>query len=248
MSAGPARAVAGLAPTFLCFVLLWAALDRTADLLGSTRGEWGLLICGLVLGAALVCEWTLSRPRGDVRRTLGALGLRAPSAGAIIWALSLGALLLLFFPLFAAVTHAPLRLYADAPALAIGIFAQGGFAEELVFRGFLFRRLRVGRSFWRAASLAAIPFAAVHALLFFTLDAPVALAALTLSLSMSFPLAWLFERAGGAIWPPAIVHAVAQGAIKLVEAGDGFPSLALAWMGLCAIAPWLVFFLRPMPR
>jgi len=56
-----------------------------------------------------------------------------------------------------------IRLRSDALMLALGMFAQGGIAEEVVFRGFLFRRLRITRTFWRAACLAAVPFVIVHA-------------------------------------------------------------------------------------
>jgi membrane protease YdiL (CAAX protease family) len=134
--------------------------------------------------------------------------------------------------------------------LAAGMFAQGGVAEEVIFRGFLFRWLRRGRPFWRASVLAALPFVAAHLLLFATLEPGVAFAALFLSLSVSFPLAWLFDIGGGSIWPPAIVHAVVQGSIKLVDAGDQFLHLAVGWMTVSAIVPWVVFALRParLPR
>ena len=154
--------------------------------------------------------------------------------------------LLLFYPLFEAVTGVPLSVRSGAIVLALGIFAQGGVAEEVLFRGFLFRRLREGRSFWRAAYLAAVPFVAVHLLLFLTLDFAVAAAAILVSLSLSFPLAWLFERSGGSIWPPAIVHAFLQGAPKLLEVGNGL-EMALIWMVIGAVAPWAFFLLRPKP-
>jgi membrane protease YdiL (CAAX protease family) len=154
-------------------------------------------------------------------------------------------LLLSYFPIFAFATGTTVSLRIDAAVLAIGIFAQGGIAEETVFRGFLFRRLREGRSFWRATALATVPFVGVHALLFLSLDFTIALASILLALSLSFPLAWLFEASGGSVLPPAIIHAVVQGAIKLVEVGDGFSILALGWIGLSAVAPWALFLLRP---
>ena len=72
---------------------------------------------------------------------------------------------------------------------------------------------------------------------------------LALSVSMSFPLAWLFERAGNSIWPPAILHFVVQGAIKLVDVPDSaVGGMALAWIAIAAVAPWLLFALRPRTR
>lgn len=118
---------------------------------------------------------------------------------------------------------------------------QGGVAEETVFRGFLFRRFREARPFWRAALISAGPFIAVHLLLFATMDFAVALAAVLLAVAISFPLAWLFERAGNSVWPPALVHGVVQVGIKVIDAGEEFALLALVWMGVCALAPWALF-------
>jgi membrane protease YdiL (CAAX protease family) len=232
-----------LLKTAIIFVLLWLVLDRTAYLLGSFRGEAGLTVCLAVLAAAIAAEMALARCSPANAAT--ALGLRAPSWPALGAALALSALLLSYFPIFAFATGASLSLRIDAAVLALGILAQGGIAEETVFRGFLFRRLREGRSFWRATALAAVPFVAVHTLLFLSLDFTIALASILLALSLSFPLAWLFEASGGSVLPPAIVHAVVQGAIKLVEVGDGFSTLAVGWIALSAIAPWALFLLRP---
>ena len=176
--------------------------------------------------------------------TASALGLRAPSWRALLAAAVISGALVCYYPVFALTTGAAIGIRNDAVILALGIFAQGGIAEEVVFRGFLFRRLRRGRSFWRATSLAAIPFVAVHAMLFLSLDFPIALSSLLLALSISFPLAWLFEISEGSIWPPALIHAVIQGTIKLVDAGEAFPVLAIGWIGLSAALPWALFLLR----
>jgi membrane protease YdiL (CAAX protease family) len=154
--------------------------------------------------------------------------------------------LLCFFPFFALATQTYIGFRPDAALLAIGMFAQGGIAEEVVFRGFLFRRFREKHSFWRAAFYSAIPFTAVHAVLFLSFDFPVALASLLVAVSLSFPLAWLFERGGNSVWLPAIVHAVVQASIKLVVVEEApFQTMAIGWMAISAIAPWLLFALRP---
>jgi membrane protease YdiL (CAAX protease family) len=114
---------------------------------------------------------------------------------------------------YARLTGVAVKLRADALPLAAGMFLQGCVAEEALFRGFLFAHMRRGRTFWRAAWLSAVPFTLVHALLFITLDWPVAAAAL----AISFPLAWTFERSGESIWPCALLHAA-------------FASMAVAWM------------------
>jgi membrane protease YdiL (CAAX protease family) len=175
-----------------------------------------------------------------------ALGLGAPTVRGLLAACVLCLALLAFYPLFALATGATLSLSAGWLMLMPGLSAQGGIAEETVFRGFLFRHVRVGRNFWPAAGLAAIPFVSVHLLLFLSLDFAVALASVVLALSLSFPLAWLFERSGNSIWPPALVHFTIQGSIKLIETDAGtFPTLAMVWIAFGATVPWLLFLLRP---
>jgi membrane protease YdiL (CAAX protease family) len=238
------RAQVQMAATLAAFVVLWLALDRSAAWLGSYRGEAGLSVCAITLAAAIAAEFALSR-RGPFA-ALTELGLRAPRLDALGWTLVLCAALLAFYPAYSLATRTGIALRPDWLLLAIGLFAQGGVAEEVVFRGFLFRRFREGRSFWRATLLASAPFIAVHALMFFTMDWPIALASLLLAVSISFPLAWLFERSGGSVWTCALVHAVVQGSIKLVVVDDAaFTTMAVVWMAASGVAPWLLFFLRP---
>jgi membrane protease YdiL (CAAX protease family) len=168
----------------------------------------------------------------------------------MIWSMVLCGAMLLFYPSFAAATGTTLRLHADWLVLLPDLFAQGGIAEETVFRGFLFRHVRNCRSFWRAALFYPAPFIAVHLLLFFSMDWPLALAALLVALSISYPLAWLFERSGNSTWPCAVVHFVVQGSIKLINVPDEqFLPMAMAWMVISAAAPWLMFLvLRPYAK
>ena len=183
----------------------------------------------LVVTATVVVEGVIFRqPPGLAARSLG---LGRPRAGGLITAAAVCVVLLLVVPVFAKAT-------ADSPTflpgwwrLLPGLFAQAGVAEEVLFRGYLFGRLRQGRSFWRAAGLSILPFAAVHLVLFSTMPWPIALAALILSIVLSIPLAHLFELGGGTIWAPALVHFVVQGTVKVMTfsdaTGSGFPFL---WM------------------
>lgn len=129
-----------------------------------------------------------------------------------------------------------------------GLFARAGLAEEVLFRGCLFRRVRAGRSFWRAVALASLPFVAVHLVLFLTMPWPVAVAAVLLSAILSAPLAYLFELGGGTVWAPALVHFVIQGAIKVVTPQGSAALLPLAWMAASAVLPFLVIFVPRRPR
>jgi membrane protease YdiL (CAAX protease family) len=135
--------------------------------------------------------------------------------------------------------------YPGWPSLLPGLLAQAGVAEEVLFRGYLFGHAREHRPFWPAVLFAMGPFVAVHLLLFLTLPWPLALAAVALAAATTPPLAYLYELGGRSIWPPALVHFVMQGAIKVVVvSGEELP---LIWMVGCATLPYLVF-LVPLPN
>ena len=91
------------------------------------------------------------------------------------------ATLLLVVPIFSWIAAASAAFVPGWPGLLPGLFAQAGIAEETLFRGYLFGRLRHGRSFRQAMGLSMLPFVAVHLLLFVTMPWQVAVAALLLS-------------------------------------------------------------------
>ncbi len=230
-----------MALRLLCGVAaVFALFQWSATALGSDRGPAGLAVGALVVTALFVVERVLhGRPVAVAFRELG-FGRPAPRAMAAVFAIS-GALLLVF-PVYGALHQRQWTPVTDWAWLAPGLFAQAGIAEEALFRGYLFGHLRRGRSFWRAAVLSMAPFVVVHLWLFATMAWPVALAAVGLSVVMSFPLARLFDLGGATIWAPAILHAVAQGAIKLIlPDGDPDPAFPLIWMAACAVIPTLVF-------
>jgi membrane protease YdiL (CAAX protease family) len=172
------KLLGGLAAVFAVFQML-------AHVLGSNRGEAGLLIAGAVIAALIAIECLLFRqsPASAMRR----LGLGHPAASGLIVTLGLSILLLAVIPTYAYLRGASISAYPAWGWLIPGLFAQGGIAEEALFRGYLFRHLRQGRSFWRAAGLATLPFAFVHLSLFWAPPWPVALASLLLATIISFP-------------------------------------------------------------
>lgn len=221
----------------LGFAVLFAILQGSAAALESMRGEWGLAVAAATIGAALVIVRLAFA--SDWRASWLMLGLGPPRGAGMLAAVALSLLLLCVFPAFLAVKGGFVSLYPSAAWLAIGIAAQAGVAEETVFRGFLYGQIRRRHPFWRAALISTAPFAAAHLLLFATMDWPIALAALVLSISSSFPFARLYDLAGRTIWAPALAHAVVQGAIKLIVFDD--PLFPLVWMAACATLPWLAF-------
>ncbi|MCL4302266.1 MAG: CPBP family intramembrane metalloprotease [Anaerolineae bacterium] len=243
MKNNPARWVefgAVMGGTFLIFLVL----DRSASWLGSLRGEAGLLVCALVIATSLLVERLFFKTR--IRQAVQRLGLGYPTPQVIGVTLLASLGLLAFFPLFSLVTGAAVSLRSDWMWLALGLFAQHGLAEELLFRGFAFGHLRRGRTFWRAAWLSLIPFVAVHLLLLNSLSLPLALTSISLAVASSLPLAYLFDRGRRTIWGPALLH-FAIHVIKLVNISEAFyTSAALAWMVVCAVVPYLVFAFPPI--
>ena len=218
--------------------VVFALFHGLAHALGSDRGQAGIIVAAAVVAALVAIECTAFRqtPAGALR----SLGFGRPTTAGILTALGLCLLLLAVLPVHAVVGGAPLASYPGWLWLLPGLFAQAGIAEEALFRGFLFGRLRHGRTFWRAATLAAVPFVLVHLVLFATMPWPVALASVLLSTIISFPLARLFELGGHTIWAPALLHFTVQGAIKVVEIPSG-SALPLVWMAASAIIPFAVF-------
>lgn len=227
----------------LAGVVIYLVFDRLATVLGSLRGEWGVVVGAVVLLLTLGAERLLSEK--SYSQCVQAMGLGAPGAAALTAAGALSAGLIAGLPLMARLTGAGLEVRDGAAALAIGMFAQGGVAEEAIFRGFMYRHLRRTRGFWSAACVAAVPFVLAHIPLFFTLAPAIAALSVAIAVALSFPLAWLFDRAHGAIWPGAVLHATIQGGIKvLVDDAPAFNDLALVWGMAVLIAPWLLFLLR----
>jgi membrane protease YdiL (CAAX protease family) len=200
-----------------------------------------LLVCALVIVATLVVERLLFKT--GLRQAARRLGLGYPNPRVMAVALLVCLILLAFFPLFSLVTGAPVTVRSDWLWLVLGLFAQHGLAEELLFRGFTFGHLREGRTFWRAAWLSLVPFVAVHLLLLTSLSLPLALASISLAVASSLPFAYLFDRGYRTIWAPALLH-FAVHTIKLVNIPEAFYTpAAVAWMVLCAVVPYLVFAL-----
>lgn len=226
---------------------IFALFQWLGSALGSDRGQAGVLIGIAIVAATLAAERTLFRAPGVPAAVR--LGLGRPRGRGIAAAAAVAAAILLVFPVFGVMTGTTFRIRPDALLLLPGLFAQAGIAEETLFRGYLFGHLRRGRTFGRAAALSMLPFVAVHLWLFVTMAWPIALAAVVVATVLSFPLAYAYELGGNTIWPPAILHAVIQGAIKIVDvSGDASPMFPFAWMAASTLLPMLLFAVPPVRR
>ena len=199
-------------------------------------------MAAIVVTATAAANWFVLRGR-DVS-TLRRLGLTTPRAAGVISAFGIALVMIVFALVFTRVMGMTFTFYPGWLALLPGLFAQAGIAEEVLFRGYLFGHIRVGRTFWRAAWLSMLPFVVVHLVLFTTMPWPIALASVLLSIIISFPLAHLYELGGHTIWGPAVVHFVIQGTVKVLVISERPELFALAWMAASAVVPLLVFSVK----
>jgi membrane protease YdiL (CAAX protease family) len=235
------RAQAPWGELLVGLAIVFALFQGLAHALASDRGQAGLLVAAVVIAALVAVErvWFGQSAMPALR----SLGFGLPATSGLYVAVAVSALLLAVIPVYAWMRGAAIVPFPGWPWLVPGLFAQGGVAEEALFRGYLFGRLRRGRSFWPAATLAAVPFVLVHLYLFATLPWPVALASVVLATIISFPLSHLFELGGNTIWPPALLHFIVQGAIKVLGVpGDAL--LPIVWMMASAAIPYLSFLVR----
>ncbi len=208
------------------FAMLYGGLAGLAEL--DATGRFGLLILAAVLLAALVVEWLLdgTRPVEAARR----LGFGGAGGRALLVAAAVSALVLLVFPLVTAITGAVPTLRPGWPWLLVGIFAFHGLAEELVWRGYAFRRLRAGRSFGRAVAWSMPLVAATHIPIIVGSGPAVGAAAILVAAVTTLPFAQ-YEGGGNTLWAPALVH-TAIDTFKLVE----LPAAALMTFSLTLAA------------
>jgi membrane protease YdiL (CAAX protease family) len=209
------------------FAVLYGVLAGLAEL--DATGRFGLLILGAVLLVALVVERVLdgTGPGEAVRR----LGFGRPGWRVLLVAAVVSALVQLVYPLVTAMTGEVFALRPGWPWLLIGIFAFHGLAEELVWRGYAFRRLRAGRSFGRAIAWTMPLVAATHIPIIVGSGPAVGAAAILVAAVTTLPLAHLYEGGGNTLWAPALVH-TAVDTFKLVE----IPAAALTTFSLTLAA------------
>jgi len=226
--------------------IVFCLFHGSATFLGSDRGQQGILIGTLVVAATAATNRLVRQPQrgAAVRR----LGLGPPRVKGLVVAGGIAVLLLVVALLFVRVRELSPAVYPGWISLLPGLFAQGGVAEEVLFRGYLFGHIRVGRTFWRAAALSMLPFVGVHLVLFISMPWPIALASVLLAVVISFPLAYLFELGGDTIWPSAILHFVIQATVKVVVFSHGAESFALAWMAASASVPLLILAVSDRSR
>lgn len=174
---------------------------------------------GSVLASVLALVSVVATQRhfsANLRDSLSAVGLRRTSLYAV-WVALFGALpILSVYAYFGYVGGGFSPRENWFPWLLKFVLAQGIW-EECLFRGFAYGRLRdLGYSFYKAASVAAILFGAVHLFNIVSLGIS-AEAIFNISVSViygffvTFAACAIYEIAGRSIFPFAIVHVLIDG-------------------------------------
>jgi membrane protease YdiL (CAAX protease family) len=157
----------------------------------------------------LVLEMVLYRKAPA--QALSDIGLtRISSTGIRLTALFLLPLVV-FYPLYSLLTRTPLVLQPGWLWLMLGILLNNGLAEETMMRGFVFRHLREGRTFWRAAALSTLFFAGYHLPLLLTAGVTIGVFAVVLAIPTGFVTAYIYERGRNTVWSTALLHVVYNG-------------------------------------
>jgi membrane protease YdiL (CAAX protease family) len=203
----------------------------------------GFLVASAVsVGAAVGLDMLL------FRRTLKPawhnLGFGRPEARTLLVTALIGALMLGFFPVFSWVTGASFDLPERWFWVLTGLFAIHGIAEEVLFRGFAFHNLRVGRTFGRAASLSLLLFATAHLYLFIYMPPALAMFATFLSLASAYPFAYLFEHGNNTIWAPAVLHTQVHAISFFIIPEALIITTAIAWMLVWIVSVLLIYLFR----
>lgn len=228
------------------YVIIYASLEITAALLGDTiKPENAFLIMLVVIVFTVFAEIVLLK--NSFSQIVKFLGLGKPTLNSIALAFVISVLLFLCYPLISSVTGHQFHFPQNWPLLATGVFALHGIAEEILYRGYLFRHLRKGRSFSKAAWIAVLFFTAAHIPIIINQGLLVGGMAVLLAVVSSFPLSYLYERGGNTIWAPAIVHFAIDTIIPIMAAGGTMDQSAqfviILWMGAAMLIPYISFLI-----
>ena len=235
----------------LGFLAIWGVLYAAGALQGGGVA-YGLL--ALVVTGGFAALWEHFAFGTPARALLGSLGFARPTGRSLLAGALVSAGVLAFYPAYVLVSGTGLPLRSGWLWLALGLFAYHGLAEELVWRGYAFRRLSRGRTFGAAIRLTIPLIAITHLPILITNGAAVGLFAIAVAAVTCIPFGYLWARGGNTIWAAAMLHASID-AFKLFETPTGTAgvtfSISLALVSLLVPLGVLAFgdrFFGAVPR
>jgi membrane protease YdiL (CAAX protease family) len=223
------------------FLVLWAVLAAASN--PDPTARWGPVVLALVVLASLaVSRWLHHLPWRDA---IQALGLGRPTRRGMVVSAIVAAAVLLVWPATALLAGTAIPLRHDWPLVLVGIFALHGLAEEMVWRGYVFRRLAEGRSFWPAVARSMPLIAVTHIPIIVTAGPAVGLGAMLVAAVTSIPLSRLYVLGGGTLWAPALLHAAIDSFKLVVLPPAAQPIFAPLIIGVSLVVPLLVLAFAP---
>lgn len=140
------------------------------------------------------------------RQIPASLGLGRPVLRAVAVAGIVGSAVVLVMLLGARAVNVTLELRENWLSVLLAALIFHGLAEELVWRGFAFGYLRRRTTFWPAVAWSVPLIALTHVPIVLTNGLGVGLLATLTAAVTCLPFAYLWERGGGTIWAPALLH------------------------------------------
>ncbi|MFN8529782.1 MAG: CPBP family intramembrane glutamic endopeptidase [Anaerolineae bacterium] len=174
---------------------------------GFTTGEIAVSFALPLSFIALPIVLEMVGYRKNLAQALNDIGIIRFNWAGIRVALGYVAPLTIFLPLLAILTNSTVALQPHWEWRLVNILLVNGFAEEIMMRGFVFRHLRTGRTFWRAAALSTLFFAIYHLPIILSLGLVVGIMAVVVAIPLGFLTAYAYERGTNTIWGPALLHA-----------------------------------------
>lgn len=225
------------------FAVIYGSLELTAHLTDDPLITVNsLIICAAVIIVSVTIERAFFKLH--IKAALRQLGFGKPAFLSAVLSVGLSLILFACYPLITYMTGYTFTIPSGFAWTAVGLFALHGIAEETLYRGFLFHRLREGRSFLRAGWLSVLFFSLSHIPIIVSQGVLVGGTAVLLAIASSFPLALLFEKGNNTIWAPAILHFSIDTVIPILSAGEFSESAQKAvmiWMAISAVLPYILF-------
>ena len=240
----PAVGTPGTWARFLLgFLVLWAVLAGASS--ADPTARWGPAILAAVVAAFLgVARGLYRRP---LREAVRALGLGRPDRRSLTVSAAISALVLLVWPVTVLVSGASIPLRPDWPVVLVGIFTLHGLAEELVWRGYVFRRLAQGRSFWPAVFRSMPLIAVTHVPIVAASGPAIGVGAMLVAAVTSIALSRLYAMSG-TLWAPALLHTAIDSFKLVVLPSAALPSYPFLIIGFSLVVPLLVIAFPHRPH
>lgn len=220
----------------LGFLILWAVLAGASS--ADPTARWGPAILAVVVVASLGVSRSLYRlPLGEAVR---ALGLGRPDRRSLTVSAVISALVLLVWPATALLSGTSIPLRPDWPLALIGILTLHGLAEEMVWRGYVFRRLAQGRSFWPAVCWSMPLIAVTHVPIVVTSGPAIGAGAMLVAAVTSIALSRLYAMGSGTLWAPGLLHAAIDSFKLVVLPAAALPIYPFLIIGFSLVVPLLV--------